>query len=87
MNATQIQKLMETFEGILQYADPQEGIQVEFWLARDLQQLFEYAEWRNFETVIKKAAEACQNAGGTIDDHFLIVEKEVQTGHPKRRAK
>ena len=33
---------------------------VEFWLARDLQYLLGYAEWRNFTAVIIKAKIACE---------------------------
>lgn len=36
---------------------------VEFWLARDLQQLLGYDEWRNFTKVIEKAKSACEISG------------------------
>jgi len=42
----------------------QEG--VEFWLARELQDLLGYAEWRNFNLVIDKAKTACANAGQPV---------------------
>lgn len=85
MNESKIKELLTTFEAILQYTGSSKGANVEFWLARDLQRLFEYAKWENFETVVKKAAEACQNAGGTIDDHFLIVERDIKTGVASRK--
>ena len=33
---------------------------VEFWYARQLQELLQYKEWRNFNKVIDKAKEACK---------------------------
>lgn len=67
-----IQKLHTSFEDV---AHEQEG--VEFWLARDLQILLGYAEWRNFMQVIAKAEEACKNSGQNIADHFVEVNKMV----------
>ena len=53
---------------------------VEFWFARDIQVLLEYAEWRNFSQVIEKAKMACQNSGQTVGDHFVDVNKMVKLG-------
>jgi len=54
----------------------QEG--VEFWLARDLQQLLGYAKWDNFIAVISKAKTACEVTGHSVDDHFADVGKTIQ---------
>lgn len=43
---------------------------LEFWFARDLQNLLGYLKWDNFLNVIEKAKEACFNSGVKIDDHF-----------------
>ena len=53
---------------------------VEYWLARDLQTLLDYSEWRNFVLVIDKAKIACQNAGQMAIDHFVDVNKMVKLG-------
>ena len=36
---------------------------IECWSARDLQQVFNYTDWRNFLKVADKAKAACENAG------------------------
>jgi len=51
---------------------------VEYWLARDLQELLEYTKWRNFEKVIEKAKVSCQNAGQNPGHHFADVSKTIQ---------
>jgi DNA-damage-inducible protein D len=43
---------------------------VEFWLARELAQVLQYSDWRNFENAIFKAMEACKNSGHEIKTHF-----------------
>lgn len=53
---------------------------IEFWLARELQSLLGYSEWRNFEKIIKKAKETCSNSKFNIFDHFVDVNKMVKAG-------
>ena len=50
----------------------------EFWLARELQKVLMYAEWRNFNKVIDRAMLACKNAGYEIEEHFPEVRKMVE---------
>lgn len=69
-----IQSLTSTFEG---HAQQTEG-GTEFWLARDLQFLLGYAEWRNFNsTAISKARTACELSGHAVSDHFVDVNKTI----------
>ncbi len=68
--------LTDTFEA---HAQETEG-GVEFWLARDLQHLLGYAEWRNFVAVVNKAKTACEVSGHPIPDHFVDVNKMVDIG-------
>lgn len=70
-----ITKLKKTFED---YAYDENG--VEFWLARDLQVLLGYIEWRKFLGVIEKAKEACSKSGNEIKDHFVDAAKKVNLG-------
>ena len=58
---------------------------VEFWFARDLQQLLGYAKWENFIKVITKAKIACEVSGNDIADHFPDVRKMVEIGSGTKR--
>lgn len=51
---------------------------VEFWLARDLQQLLGYTKWDNFLAVVSKAKTACEVTGHVVNDHFADVGKTIQ---------
>ena len=53
------------------------GENIEFWYARDLQQPLGYARWENFMTAIRRAMEACESTGYSVDDHFRGVTKMV----------
>src|SRR5882724_12858317 len=50
---------------------------VECWSARELQEIFKYAEWRNFYKVVEKAKAACVNVGERISDHFVDSNKMI----------
>jgi len=81
MKVTMIQQLTDTFEG---HAQKTEG-DVEFWLARDLQHLLGYSEWRNFTATISKAKTACELSQHNIADHFVDVNKMVELGSGSQR--
>ncbi|MEK7167655.1 MAG: DNA damage-inducible protein D [Patescibacteria group bacterium] len=58
---------------------------VEFWHARELQNLLGYDKWSNFESVMEKAKIACANANQEISDHFADVGKMVNLGSGSQR--
>ncbi|MGG0300199.1 DNA damage-inducible protein D [Bacillus albus] len=57
----------------------------EFWYARDMQQILQYTQWRNFLNVIDKAKIACKSSGNIVSDHFADVSKMVQLGSGAER--
>lgn len=73
--------LTNNFETHAQQTD--DGI--EFWLARDLQNLLGYGKWENFLNVISKAKVACETSGHKSDDHFPDVRKMVELGSGSQR--
>jgi len=58
----------------------------EFWSARDLSKVLEYAEYRNFLPVMERAKEACQNSGQQTTDHFVGIHEMVDIGSGASRA-
>ena len=58
---------------------------VEFWYARELQNVLNYKEWRKFEGVIEKAKIACENSNLNILEHFVGADKMVQIGSGAKR--
>lgn len=72
MEKNTIIKLNKRFE---EYAYEQDGI--EYWLARELQELLGYADWRNFVNAINKAKESCETTGEAVSDHFVDVTKTI----------
>lgn len=81
MKTELVQTLTFTFEA---HAQQTEG-GVEYWLARDLQHLLGYDEWRNFNTAISKAKTACEVSGHRVADHFVGVNKMVDLGSGSQR--
>lgn len=80
MKTDLIQKLHSSFEGRARTKDG-----VEYWLARELQELLGYTQWRNFEQVMDKAKVACEKAGQAVADHFADVGKMVDIGSGTQR--
>lgn len=51
---------------------------IDVWYARDIQKALDYTKWQNFQKVVAKAAEACENASQSVSDHFTEVSKTIQ---------
>ena len=71
----------QTFESIKHYTDDGQ----EFWYARELSKVLQYADWRNFQNAIFKAMEACQNSGNDIEDHFGETTNMINLGKSAKR--
>ena len=67
-----VDRLTKIFEEAVNIED-----NVEYWMARDIQELLEYDKWTNFLNVIDKAKIACQKSGRPSKDHFVEVNKMV----------
>lgn len=75
-----IAELLEKFErSCCQYQS------VECWSARELQQIFNYSDWRNFLKVIDKAMNACKNAEVSVSDHFVEINKMIELAKGAQR--
>jgi DNA-damage-inducible protein D len=73
MKTELILQLHKTFED---HVYNQDGI--EFWYARELQELLGYNKWENFEKVINKAKIACKGSKQEVLDHFPDVRKMIK---------
>ena len=71
----------QTFESIKHVNEYGE----EYWLARELQLVLEYAQWRRFSDAIERAKLACKNSGFAVEDHFADVGKMVDIGSGAER--
>lgn len=59
----------------------------EFWYARELMPVLEYAKWQKFKEVISKSKLSCISSGYNVSDHFTRVDKMVDIGsNTKRRV-
>ncbi len=57
----------------------------EYWLARELQKVLEYKEWRYFSAIIEKAQIACSKSNNNINYHFGFYTKMVDIGSKTSR--
>ena len=80
MEKSTIIKLNKSFE---ESAYEQDG--VEYWLARELQELLGYSDWRNFLNAVDKAKDSCKTTGEAVLDHFVDVNKMIEIGKGGKR--
>ena len=57
----------------------------EYWVARELTPVLDYAKWENFYKVIKRAMIACENSGHNGVDHFPEVRKMIEIAKGAQR--
>lgn len=81
MGNSSVDRLIARFEDAAQIDD--EG--VEFWDARDLQELLGYSKWDNFLEVVQKAKTACLGSNQQVENHFADVRKMVSIGSGAER--
>jgi len=81
MSTTPHPESVPTFETIKQIDE-----NGEFWTARKLAAILDYADYRNFVDVMKKAWEACKNSGQFGRDHFGKLTIMVNIGSGAQKA-
>ena len=57
----------------------------EYWLARELQNVLGYHQWRSINELIGRAKVACKESRHNIDDHFALYRKMVDIGSKTKR--
>ena len=57
----------------------------EFWMARQLSKALDYADFRNFTTVIEKAIDACKNSNQLVQNHIVEANEMVAIGSGAER--
>ena len=55
----------------------------EYWYARELMPVLQYAKWQNFKKIIDKAMIACENSDISIKNCFTDVSKSIISGKGK----
>jgi len=75
------EQLMSVFEQI-KHTDNNGN---EFWMARQLARVIEYADFRNLKTAIFKAKEFCKKNGHKVDKHLVEANEMVSIGSGVKR--
>ncbi|MBE6155845.1 MAG: DNA damage-inducible protein D [Firmicutes bacterium] len=57
----------------------------EYWLARELQNILGYHQWRSINELMERAKVACKESKHNIDDHFAVQRKMVDIGSKTKR--
>ena len=57
----------------------------EYWLARELQNVLGYHQWRSINDLIERAKTACQESKYNIDDHFALHRKMIKLAKGAKR--
>ena len=70
-----------TFEGIRHTDDAGQ----EFWLARQLAEVLDYSQYRQFLPVVERAKDACLNSGQPAENHIEDVLTMVEIGSGAQR--
>ena len=57
----------------------------DYWLARELQNVLGYHQWRSINELIERAKVACRESKYSIEDHFAVQRKMVDIGSKTTR--
>ena len=84
MEKNKIASLKRSFDDIA-HTHVDNSDSVEYWFARELQQLLGYSRWEDFEKAVQRGITACENTGVPIENHFREVPKMVRLGSGSQR--
>ena len=73
----EIKKYNETIFESIKHIDENGN---EYWLARELQMVLKYSQWRRFRELIDRAKIACGLSKNNVSDHFAVYGKIVKAG-------
>ena len=57
----------------------------DYWTARELMPLLEYATWHRFEEAIQRAMTDCAKAGRTVEENFSVSGKVSGKRGPQQK--
>ncbi len=80
-----MEEIIEYTERVFEDIKHIDGEGNEYWLARDLQIVLQYIEWRKFLGALEKASTACNRSENKVHDHFVQVDKMVEIGSGAKR--
>ncbi len=84
MSENEIEKIGESIFESIKHVDEYGN---EYWYARELMKILEYNKWENFEKVIVKAKESCENSGNNASERFPDVRKPYVSGNGTLKEK
>lgn len=84
MEKNKIAALKASFDMILHTAGA-DSASIEYWYARELQEMLGYTRWEDFDKAVQRGMVACENAGIPIENHFRDVPKMVRLGSGAQR--
>ena len=84
MEKNKIATLKRSFDEIA-HTHVDDSDSVEYWYARELQQLLGYSRWEDFERAVQRGISACENTGVPVENHFREVPKMVRLGSGSHR--
>ncbi len=59
----------------------------DYWLGRELAEVLDYSEYRNFESVLLKAQQACFKSGQEVRYHFVQFNEMIEAGKGAQRER
>ena len=80
MDKNRISVLTQNFNSIIHQEN-----QIEYWVARELQEQLGYKTWENFVKVIRRAMDSVETTGNNVSDHFREVTKMITIGKGGQR--